>query len=264
MIMTCVDMSLAPEKASTKAIEKLLHSVELSGVGILASFKPPDERQRYDRPDQVRRSPVLQRLMEKLLHMGVIEHMHWQPDHIQAIQAEASDMGAEAALEPRYQEDPWPDALFQQLTRIGNTLRSDLHQVQHAIDEEHRHAYIFGQIRAECAHFQEVEKRLKEILGPTLELMALALMPNKTRTIMEKEMELIKIDDAVGELKCMEKLINEINKKVVYEDIEYTEARGMDGDDICRINAALMMYTETAETLAEMSKACIEATFISE
>lgn len=264
MVILCVDLSLAPEKASQKAIEKLLHSIELSGVGILASFQPNSHRQTsYERIDQIQRSAALQRLMQTLKDSGVIEHTQWQQEHIQSVHSEATAMGAEAALEPRYQEDPWPDKLWQQLTHLGNVLRADLHQVQHAVYEEHEHADMFACIRSDCPAFKAVEQRLKHILGPTLELMALALMPNKTRSFMEAQMQQIQIDDAVGELKCMTQLVDEINAKESYPATTFTN-RGLECDDVCRINAVLMMYVETAETLAAISQACIEATFISE
>jgi hypothetical protein len=264
IVLTCVDLCLATDRASTKGRDAIKHSylaIDAGLQGVFALRHTKGVKNGTLKPGQLKeRLDIDLTAAEKAKAAGkkfkiLLETGQRAPGLIAGLLSNATYFVGQAALEPRYWMAPWATVYFDGLVRSGYLLRADLLQIERSLlDSKGHYTDIFATFR-ESESFGKVARDLTETMHDMMVLMQ-GVIDNETKKPLG-DFLLSKMSqcEGVDQLDEMEHLWNRIN-----QDMQYPKEhpKTMEDDDVCRLNVALMMMESACENIANVIKACIK------
>jgi len=252
-IMTGVDTVLAPERASSKAIDKLLHSLVVLDLGFSYSFMPRKAN------GNLKKDPHKKRPSEYLVKEAGAVKPPQAPGLLFRLLGEAIAMGAEAAKEPRYFRVEWNEDLFNEIIRLAQVLRADLRLVEMVLQgSDGLYNCPFGSLR-ETPAFAKCRDDLCATMDDCIHLVH-EVLTNETGKPMKYIVDKLQSLEKCDEIDAMPDLIAAINTN----NVPYPSkpADTLEDDNICRLNVILMVYAATVENMAAMVKVLIKNAYL--
>mmetsp|Transcript_21892 Transcript_21892/g.49932 ORF Transcript_21892/g.49932 Transcript_21892/m.49932 type:complete len:897 (-) Transcript_21892:157-2847(-) len=252
-VMTGVDTVLAPDRASAKAIDKLLTSLHVLDLGFFYSFMPRKANGNLKKDPHKKRPSAY--LIKDSISVKPPDASHLIFTRI----GEAMAMGAEASKEPRYYRVAWNDDLFNELIRLAQVLRADLRLVEMVLQgSDGLYSCPFGSLR-DARAFGKCRDDLCATMDDCIHLVH-EVLTNETGKPMKYIVEKLQTLEKCDEIDAMPELIAAINTN--NEPYPSTPADTLEDDKICRLNVILMVYAATVENMATMVKVLIKNAYI--
>lgn len=290
LIMTAVDMCLAPKRANEEALESFSLGLLSIDCGMQAVFAPRKKgKDGMGKPIKGTVNVQRRRKDIPLVNPRVkIEVGYKGPAQLGGFLSLAADLGEEAAKEPRYWRAAWPTDFFICLLRQLTLLRANLKATEEVFlmkDSESgkpdTYDDPFASIRG-CPSFDTIRDDMITTVQDCIGLImgkvtqsgfeVCGVLRNETSLPLKKELL-----DSMTELEGIEKLdampalmaeINELSKNEgpASEALKYppqeklNEAKDvtMEDDLLCRLNVVLMLMESSTEAMAEVVKLCIK------
>lgn len=253
VMMTVVDLALAPERASSHAIAKLLEGFMSIDAGLQAAFVPR-YKGGYVKKGSVKTRPVLEldlsksnRKISKIVH-------HKVANQIKAMLKSAMTFGDEANKEPRYYRTVWPIEYFSGLVTIGYYLRADLRELEFVLKgTDGKYTDIFAAVRE-----KESFKKVREDVCQTMEdclILIKGILRNETGASNAHLIYKMAQLEGVDKVEDLISLMADLNTTLEYPN-EIGDS--LEDDLICRLNVALMLIEATVENLAGIVTASLK------
>lgn len=258
-ITTVVDNALMCERASSKAVNKFLLALVHLQVGLTATFmnRNPD--------GEVQGGPIVvkytrMKTAKVLTPECTVSTNRSDLATVHKSLAEARRLGREADLEPRSYRAPWPSYLFDHLLTFGCNLRAIVSQLEEVLKED---SGVYTNHILECikkADDHDFEQVQQDLLGAMVDVIYLTevVLLNETGKGRDQRAE---VDEIVvrKEREDMWSLINGI-KPESFTDEQTSAMETLEGDFLCRISMALVLFDAAAMLASKMEKACIQVT----
>jgi len=252
-MMTVVDLALAPERASSHAIAKLLEGFMSIDAGLQAAFVPR-YKGGYVKKGSVKTRPVLEldlsksnRKISKIVH-------HKVANQIKAMLKSAMTFGDEANKEPRYYRTVWPIEYFSGLVTIGYYLRADLRELEFVLKgTDGKYTDIFAAVRE-----KESFKKVREDVCQTMEdclILIKGILRNETGASNAHLIYKMAQLEGIDKVEDLISLMADLNTTLEYPN-EIGDS--LEDDLICRLNVALMLIEATVENLAGIVTASLK------
>jgi len=253
VMMTVVDLALAPERASSHAIAKLLEGFMSIDAGLQAAFVPR-YKGGYVKKGSVKTRPVLEldlsksnRKISKIVH-------HKVANQIKAMLKSAMTFGDEANKEPRYYRTVWPIEYFSGLVTIGYYLRADLRELEFVLKgTDGKYTDIFAAVRE-----KESFKKVREDVCQTMEdclILIKGILRNETGASNAHLIYKMAQLEGIDKVEDLISLMADLNTTLEYPN-EIGDS--LEDDLICRLNVALMLIEATVENLAGIVTASLK------
>lgn len=260
ILMTCVDMVLASERASDGAQKNLLKAVMDIDVWLQGAFL---ERDATGSIDDSQRSKLKCRADIANDHGYAKEVIQCftgqrQKGTIHNLICMAEALGKEANMEPRYNRAPWQNAFFEHACRKARALRLNLVVIENVLMGTRRRdveSYAdFKRVR-DSAQWEAVRADIQKTMGNALEMIQ-AILENETAKPMAHIKKKLDELEGMDKIEGMPDLFISINKAGIKYPAD-KDIKSMEHDEICRLNVLLMLFDSNVEEIAEMIKQCL-------
>lgn len=253
IVMTLVDMYLAPERASTGAIKHYLKGLLAIDHWFQAAIM---ERKKKDgtvkAPLKCRADVADDNVFAKEAAMPSFGR---EKGVLLEVLNHAAYLGEEANKEPRYARAPWPMDFFNSLVRSAHVMRANLLCIEQVLQGSagKRSKDIFASVRVE-PQFAGLQTEVVTKMGDCISVVQ-AVLNNETKRNLKN------LKEDMQNLEKAEKLVNmpgvfaALNKTMTYP--EKTQPN-LEDDEICRINVVLMLLDATVEQTMDMLKECLK------
>jgi len=253
VVMTIVDMAMAPESASSLAIAKLLEGFMSMDAGLQAAFVPRYKGGYVKKGSVVTRHALALDLQKYNRTAAKIVH-HKVAGQVKASLKAAETFAAEADKEPRYYRTAWPCDYFGGLVTIGYYLRADLKELEFVLKgTDGKYADIFASVR-EKDSFKKVKDDVCHTMEDCLTLMR-GILRNETGASNAHLVEKMNQLEGVEKLDDLIHLIADLNTTLEYPN---KVGDSLEDDHICRLNVALMLMEATVENLGGIVTASLK------
>lgn len=262
VIMSLVDVVLAPERASTTATKHLLHALMKLDTWFQAMFinRHPTGKANAKRDDFRCRADIMD---DRKTARAEVKTFPGKPQGVAVSQklALAKMLGNEANFEPRYYRAPWPTAFFDSQVASCEALRHHLaviEQVLMGIPTQNSYYSSFADLR-ESDVWKLMKEDIMNTFGQALQ-MTQTILQNETGK--QKHLLANRIEDLDGAdtIENMGKFFQLVNTQSGMRYPTDSEITTMEDDDICRLNVILMLFEEGVIHIADMMKSCLSRT----
>jgi len=258
LVLTIVDVVLAPERASEKAIDEILKVFVRLDAGMAAAC-----RQR-ESDGRISGGPINNRHLSQnsFFHDAAEETLEFidakqrSPETILALLQSAKSFSEEANKEPRYFRGPWPEEFVKQVLNYSNRMLILINEIEHALkgsNQEYNH--IFRDLHSNNS-LKPVEVELMNVMEKTMKLTRLVLL-NEIGQRQKQQVKDVAAQGVPDMINSMPAFRAAINQQVKYsEKVE----QYLEDDVVCRINVVLvLMEAAMVESTALIKKCLAEA-----